>query len=76
MTILPLKQHQVDDYLAKVGPRLATVREVLRNDIRLQKLMTTPLMLNIVTLAYQDCSVTDLVRDGSVEARRQQIFEV
>jgi len=75
VTVEPLTAQQVDDYLSSAGGQLAAVRIALRHDQVLQELATTPLMLSVLTLAYHGKSVSDIVKAGSLEAGRQQVFE-
>jgi transcriptional regulator with XRE-family HTH domain len=51
--IQPLTQQHIEDYLANSGDQLATLQSALHNDMGLQKLLTTPLMLNILAQVYK-----------------------
>ncbi|MGK7875254.1 MAG: ATP-dependent Clp protease adaptor ClpS [Xenococcaceae cyanobacterium] len=70
----PLTKEQVQRYLAEAGLEMAAVSNLLREDTALQELVTTPLMLNIIILAYQGMSVEDLPRINSRAERRKHIF--
>jgi WD40 repeat protein len=70
----PLSPRQIDDYLQAAGPQLAAVRDALQYDHTLQTLAETPLMLNVMSLAYQGKSVETLHSFGTVEERRQHLF--
>jgi hypothetical protein len=70
----PLTAQQIDEYLGGAGVALLAVRETLQDDPTLQELAETPLMLSIMTLAYQGVSVADLQALDTVEARRQHLF--
>lgn len=48
----PLTTAQIDTYLEAGAAPLAALRRLTREDLPLQDLLTTPLMLNIVALAY------------------------
>ena|SRR6266487_27098 len=74
--VRPLTAQQIDDYLSNAGGQLAAVRVALTEDKELQELATTPLMLNVLMLAYQGRSTEDLLMEGSLETRRRQIFAV
>jgi eukaryotic-like serine/threonine-protein kinase len=74
VAVQPLTKGQIDDYLSSAGEQLAAVRVALRNDPILQELATTPLMLTVLTLAYQGKSVEDLLTDNSAETRQRQVF--
>src|SRR5436853_7768186 len=72
--IQPLTPKQIDDYLSSAGGQLATVRVALREDEELQELVTTPLMLNMLARTYQGKTVEALLKEGSLEERRQELF--
>jgi class 3 adenylate cyclase len=65
---------QIDAYLAQAGPTMAAVRTALREDAALQKLAETPLMLSIITLAYQGITVESLQALDTLERRRTHLF--
>lgn len=75
VVVQPLTEQQIAHYLASGGPQLASVRIALGNDPVSQELVTTPLMLTILTIAYYGTLVEDLLVRGSPEAQRKQIFE-
>ncbi|MET7278701.1 NACHT domain-containing protein [Kribbella sp. NPDC005582] len=61
--IKPLSRQQVLDYFTAAGPELDGARVAIEQDDELWDLVTSPLMLNILLLAYQHRdpeSVTDL----------------
>ena len=74
VTIQPLTTEQIDDYFARIGNRIASLRVAFRNDPVLQELATTPLMLTILIVVYQDVSLEEIKGDVSTEIRQQQIF--
>ncbi|HEY9676050.1 MAG TPA: TIR domain-containing protein [Waterburya sp.] len=53
---------------------LAGLRTLLFKDDMLLHLAKSPLMLNIMTLAYQEVAVEDLPETGFLEERRAQLF--
>ena len=71
----PLTPQQIDEYLSGAGIALSAVRETRKHDPALQELAETPLVLSIMTLAYQGVSVEDLQVLDTVEARRQHLFD-
>ncbi len=75
VVVQPLTTQQIDDYLASAGGNLATVRVALRKDTVLQELAATPLMLSVLTLAYQEKSVEDILTEGSPYTQRRQVFD-
>ncbi len=72
-----LTSDHVDAYLAKAGSRLGSLRSALREDEVLQSLARTPLMLSIMSLAYQDQPLGALqgADNDTPESRRLRILE-
>jgi hypothetical protein len=71
----PLSPEQIDAYLASAGRQLAGVRTALEADATLQEMAASPLLLSIMTLAYQGASDADLPTSGSTDERRTQLFD-
>ena len=74
--IQPLTEGQVEDYLSSTGTQLEEARKAFHEDAELHEMMKTPLMLSIVTLAYQGNSQQKPPLLDSGQTRRQQIFEI
>jgi len=72
--VRPLTPAQVESYLKQVGKSLAAVRAALRSNGVLRDLVTTPLMLSVVMLAYHGKTVKDLPQLGSAEDQQRQVF--
>lgn len=70
-----LTAQQIDQYLAKAGPALVAVRETLQQDTELQELAKSPLMLNIMALAYQNATLVELRLIDTTQTRRQHLFD-
>ncbi|NER91524.1 NACHT domain-containing protein [Moorena sp. SIO3A2] len=66
---------QIYDYLNLVGADLTGLRTLIEKDKEWKKLANSPLMLNIMTLAYQGVAVEDLPRTEVVEEWRRQLFD-
>lgn len=75
VVVKPLTAQQIDDYLSSAERQLAPLRVALRDDLVLQELATTPLMLSILTLAYHGMAVEDILAERTPEPRRRQVFE-
>ena len=60
VTIQPLTTEQINEYFARIGEQIASLRIAFQNDPVLQELATTPLMLTILILAYQDSSLEEI----------------
>src|SRR4030095_6420748 len=58
--IQPLTSEQVDEYLNQAGDKLASLRAILQADEALQSMAQSPLILNIMSLAYQNVAAEDL----------------
>ncbi len=73
--IKPLSPKQVYSFLAKAGDSLAGLKTLLKQDRELEQFAQTPLILNIMSLAYQDWSADDLLQQfRSGEDRYQHLF--
>src|SRR6185503_2982809 len=72
----PLTVEQVDSYLESLGIKLETLRMILPKDDALRELAQSPLMLSIMSLAYQDFSPEMLVDNqlNSPESRQRHLF--
>lgn len=75
VTLQPLSEQQIDDYLAQAGAEVATIRTMMQQDDTLRTLANTPLMLSLIVLAYRGAYAAALPTTGSMEERRQQVFE-
>jgi eukaryotic-like serine/threonine-protein kinase len=76
--IEPLSSGEVGKYLDAGGLKLAALREAVATDRVLQELAQTPLMLSIMSLAYQGTGNRELALQtgDSPEKRRKQIFRL
>lgn len=72
--IQPLTLEQIHQYLKNVGSSLDAVNTALEADTTLQELAKSPLMLSIMTFAYQGMSITELP-GMNMEERRQHLFD-
>ena len=70
-----LQPAQIDRYLNDLNGNLTGLRQLLVNDAALQELARSPLMLNIMVLAYEGISPEDFPQI-SAEAHRQRLFDV
>src|SRR6266700_1952644 len=74
VVIQPLTDKQIDAYLQSAGAHMEALRDALSQDADLRELATTPLMLSILTLAYQETTLDDLTALDSLSTKRHQIF--
>jgi serine/threonine protein kinase/DNA polymerase III delta prime subunit len=75
IVVQSLSIQQVHDYFLLAGRKFQALSEMLSNDALLYGLITTPLMLNIIMLAYQDKSPTDLLIIHSPKERYGLILD-
>lgn len=71
-----LTPEQIHHYLRSLSADLTGLRRLLEQDTTLQELTRSPLMLNIVVLAYQGVTDKDLPKTNTVEERRKQLFDL
>jgi len=74
----PLAADEIEKYLVGGGPKLATLLEAIHTESVLQELAQTPLMLSIMSFAYQGGGGNELAaqKGESLEERRKQIFHL
>ena len=70
-----LTTEQVNRYLVENNPGLHVLREILPQDEQLQELAKSPLMLGIMTLAYQGIDPKELEPLDTIEKRRTHLFD-
>ena len=56
----PLSPEEVSKYIASAGPKLAALSDAIRTDPALQEFAQTPLMLSVMSLAFQGAGTTEL----------------
>lgn len=72
--IQSLTHEQVYDYLSDAGSKLESLLNTLKSDESLLTLAQSPLMLNVMSLAYQDVEVSDDLIQNDIEIRKKNIF--
>lgn len=72
--ICPLDPLQVEDFLNQGGDKLEVVRKILQEDKTLQKMVCSPLILNILMLAYQDIDPEELPKND-LDTRRRHLLD-
>ncbi len=75
--LLPLSDEQVQRYLAAAGERLAGLRGLLQRESAMRIEARSPLMLSLMSRAYQDVPADQLLSEGgaSAAARRKQLMD-
>ncbi|MBW4593460.1 MAG: NACHT domain-containing protein [Brasilonema angustatum HA4187-MV1] len=69
-----LTPEQVSLYLKRAGDQLNTLKVLLQNDQTLQELARSPLMLSVMSVAYQNTAPEDIPLAGSMEESRRHLF--
>jgi len=72
----PLRDEQIDQYLKKAGSTLSALKALLKTDQELRSLATKPLMLNIMSLAYDRAQPQTLQPTIAHEQRKSQLFDL
>ena len=70
LQVEPLTKQQIADVLQAGGTKLAGVRQALHDEARFRDVLTTPLMLNIVILAYSGVAAVQLAGQTPQELLR------
>ncbi len=70
-----LTPEQVDNYLAHAGEQLAALRIVLNQNAEIKKFACSPLILSVMSFAYQDDSSASFPDVGSAETFQQRLFD-
>lgn len=63
IVIQPLTPEQINRYFEGIGPELASLQHAIQQNPALQELARQPLMLSIITMAYRDISVEELINE-------------
>lgn len=71
----PLTLEQILQHLEDAGSELEAIKKALKEDLTLQELAQSPLILSIMTLAYQGISASDLYHLDEIEQRRKHLFD-
>jgi NACHT domain len=73
--IQPLTSEQINFYFDQAGEQLSTLKAVLLQDKELQELAASPLMLSIMSLAYQDLTPEKLIPSSRAEGYHKYLLE-
>ena len=73
VAVRPLSQAQIDEYVRQA--HVAALGAALRENAELQALAQTPLMLSVMTLAYQQGDERSNGVDGAGRSVREQLFD-
>ena len=71
----PLNNAQIDHYVQTAGNSLATLDQLLKQDQELRDLATSPLMLSIMSAAYQNVAREELEETQHFNDKKSQLFD-
>jgi Cdc6-like AAA superfamily ATPase len=74
--VQPLTSDQIEQYLSRSGSQLAMLQTVLREDAGLRELAASPLILNVMSLAYQNAALDAFPKPGTTDELYKQLFDV
>jgi NACHT domain len=74
VVVQPLTPEQIESYLTSGGQRLEALRQTLRKDADLRALTSTPLMLNVLTVASQATSLQQITTTSSLGRKQERVF--
>jgi DNA polymerase III delta prime subunit len=72
--VQPLSDEQIADFLSQTNPQVEELRQALAQDPALQNLARTPLMINVMALAYPELTL-ELTATNDPGAWRRQLFD-
>ena len=73
--IQPLTSEQIYQYLEQADEQFTALKTLLERNAELLKLATSPLILSVMSLAYQGCSLEDLSSMSSPEEWQPRLFD-
>jgi DNA polymerase III delta prime subunit len=75
LVLQPLTTDQIQAYLDRLQSNLTVLKTFLIEDVTLQELAQSPLLLNIMVLAYQGIEVADIPVSIISSNRKKQLFD-
>lgn len=72
--VQPLALKQINDYLDTFGDKLTAIRSTLQKDAELQEMITTPLLLSVMVIAYDGLQEVEILVNGSKHFSHQNLF--
>ncbi|MEO1390309.1 MAG: NACHT domain-containing protein [Cyanobacteria bacterium J06634_6] len=77
LKLMPLQATQAIDYLNQLSNTsdLQSLIQAIKHNSDFQKFAETPLMLNIMAVAYQKIAVTELPKFSSIEDHRRYLYD-
>jgi hypothetical protein len=75
LVLQPLTKAQIQSYLDCLQSNLTVLKTLLIEDMTLQELAQSPLLLNIMVLAYQGIEIVDIPVSTIALNRKKQLFD-
>ncbi|MCB0165995.1 MAG: NACHT domain-containing protein [Anaerolineae bacterium] len=75
IVLQPLTWKQIENYLLGSTVKMDSVRRMLEKDVVVQSLAQSPLILNVITLAYSETSIDTLSELKADKDRRKKLFD-
>ncbi|MEM9091211.1 MAG: NACHT domain-containing protein [Cyanobacteria bacterium P01_F01_bin.53] len=72
--VQPLTPEQVDHYLEQAGHSLTQLKSVLNNNAEIKTFASSPLILSVMSLVYQGCSLEQVPPLRDAAEFRKQLF--
>mgnify|MGYP001024975247 CR=1 FL=1 len=73
--VQPLTSQQIDRYLEQAGEKLSALSMVFETTPEIRSLATSPLLLSVMSLAYQGSALDDFPKMDTVQDFRQRLFD-
>lgn len=73
--IQPLTSEQIYQYLEQADEQFTALKKLLQRNPEMLNLATSPLILSVMSLAYQGCSLEDLSSISSAEGWESRLFD-
>jgi len=73
ISLQPLRETQIEEYLKKQGEQLTALQNLLKQDPEMMKLANSPLMLSVMSSTYKDVTEEIKVVSGLAE-KQSQLF--
>jgi DNA polymerase III delta prime subunit len=77
ISLQPLTLEKIDSYLEKAGSKLEALRTVIKNNTYFQEMAKMPVMLNVMSIVYQEVSIEELTSTQfeTPDAHRKYLFD-
>ncbi|WP_255801659.1 NACHT domain-containing NTPase [Acaryochloris sp. 'Moss Beach'] len=73
--VQPLTSQQIDEYLEQTGESLVALRSIINQNSEIKAFASSPLILSIMSLAYQSCDLENFPQSATSEVFRQRLFD-